>query len=458
MRVSCLEPWSRVLILAHSRQCGNTASSLATEGLALFSKGAAGVRKLRAALQRSDGGALSGDWARARAQARRDAASASAFADSLAGLVRRSQGLLVLDVGVDLGSRGWKSLASALAANTSLRTISLAGSRLGDASMASVASGLGATTGFVQQLCLSDCALTARGASAAADIIKAQAARRASAEWATSLRSPCDPRGRTIVTSGEGCSAMFEAAPGVANAIDDAEGLRVLDLSFNAIGESGVVALVTSMQFGSQVVALDLRSNGLPFRVEADMQELLVAAPTLASVDLRENEPDEETGKEMGIIGKHIIELALDANTDAIRKRVTPPRSKAVSKAVSAPRRPQTAPSGGRKKPWGGSTSSRVSRYGILGSGRSRKVPTKTGSGGSGGAGRQSAPDPAMLLARLTALEERLAAEASARAELQQSVGILEAENALLRATAAAEHLAGKAAPMSRLGNAPAEA
>ena len=187
-----------------------------------------------------------------------------------------------LDVGVDLGSRGWKSLASALAANTSLRTISLAGSRLGDASMASVASGLGATTGFVQQLCLSDCALTARGASAAADIIKAQAARRASAEWATSLRSPCDPRGRTIVTSGEGCSAMFEAAPGVANAIDDAEGLRFLDLSFNAIGESGVVALVTSMQFGSQVVALDLRSNGLPFRVEADMQELLVAAPPLA--------------------------------------------------------------------------------------------------------------------------------------------------------------------------------
>ncbi|KAJ3413758.1 hypothetical protein HDV05_007577 [Chytridiales sp. JEL 0842] len=212
-----------------------------------------------------------------------------------------TQHLTILEIaGIPLPPSALHLLSKGLASNTSssLRTLSLARTNLGDSGLLTLVSGIKAAKGLCF-LNLAACNLTDRGASTIGDLIKSQAVQRQAEKWVHTLRAhPLDPLR-------EGCVTVGLAAPAFDTTTHSSEPvqrrppsklsssscipLQRINLCSNPLGDTGLMHLLEPLHEQIGLLGLDLQRTLITDAGARLVQQVLEVNQEILVVDLRNN-------------------------------------------------------------------------------------------------------------------------------------------------------------------------
>ena len=210
--------------------------------------------------------------------------SSSRLARAFSAHLRRNASLESLELCFALPPTPLRELSAALPLARSLRSLSLAGSRLGDARLQRLLSGL-ALSPHVESLDVRCCALTPHGGAALARLLREHAHQLDFRAWRDTLRQyrrvcPALDRERSEcrLPAGE-CEAVL--------------GLVHLDASHNALGTHSVLSLCEALeptQHLTRLRSLVLRGCGLGLSAGDWLADVMRRGAALGLADCRDNE------------------------------------------------------------------------------------------------------------------------------------------------------------------------
>ena len=190
-----------------------------------------------------------------------------------------------LEIGMRLSPAGYRTLATAIARNGTLKKLSFRGSHMGDGLLALMKPGLEANTSL-EILDLTACSITDRSVTLLASIIKTHTERRIVLGYHNHLRAYPDsslaPRDSEALHRRE----LQQLAKGVD---EQCGGLVHLELAENSVTDRGVADLCASLSFVRRLAMLGLRGNKITVESEEKVIELMKDHRALARVDLRQN-------------------------------------------------------------------------------------------------------------------------------------------------------------------------
>ena len=212
------------------------------------------------------------------------------FPRMLGRVVARAEHLQELEVGFLPSPDLVKRLAKALGLNQSLKSLSLAGSGIGDQGLQPVLTALKAHT-HLEELVLTGCDLSDESGMGVAGLIKSHASRRAVAQWQVDLRK------YPVAPEKEDPELVKEEQLERSLALGRLGGLMYLDVGDNKLTDKSMDWVINALLLDVQLVVLNLRKNRLSAASLDGMMSLLKEHPRLARVDMRDN-----ADKKMGIL------------------------------------------------------------------------------------------------------------------------------------------------------------
>ncbi len=234
---------------------------------------------------------------------------------ALAAHVRASDTVAEVEINADLGAAAFEHVGRALASSSSVRKVSFRGSKMGDRAFAGLVVGL-RECASVAEVNLAECALTDASGPAVASILRAQASRFATDEWANNLRV-YDARGKASSREKERSSPPEARRSGVT-------GVARVDLSENAaLSDASAKSLCDALRQDATLEFLGVRGCDLDEKAAARFARAMRDHPRLDVVDLRGAKPrdaaadPEPRAAPLGILRVAAETLASSSETNA---------------------------------------------------------------------------------------------------------------------------------------------
>ncbi|KXZ53904.1 hypothetical protein GPECTOR_6g822 [Gonium pectorale] len=214
----------------------------------------------------------------------------TAFYTAVCAVLRRAP-VTELVLGLRFSEGGYTMLSEALAANKTLKRLSLAGSHLGDTRFMCLKPGL-VTNNSLEELDLTACNLSDAAALCVAGIIKAHADRRQALAFDEQLREY--PDSSLLPHAAHG--AFHARLRSIAASVDErCGGLLHLELAENKLTDKSARSLHDALSYDRRLIFLSLRANRLTAEAEREFIALMKEHQALLRVDLRQN-PDPQLG------------------------------------------------------------------------------------------------------------------------------------------------------------------
>ena len=196
---------------------------------------------------------------------------------ALAAHVRASDTVAEVEINADLGAAAFEHVGRALASSSSVRKVSFRGSKMGDRAFAGLVVGL-RECASVAEVNLAECALTDASGPAVASILRAQASRFATDEWANNLR----------VYDARGKASSRERSPPPEARRSGVTGVARVDLSENAaLSDASAKSLCDALRQDATLEFLGMRGCDLDEKAVARFARAMRDHPRLDVADLR---------------------------------------------------------------------------------------------------------------------------------------------------------------------------